>query len=207
MVNLLELPLVRLVTPSDLDRYKAMSLVDANAFDRPEFDARFRARRSSITTRSPVFSVACHSRRRPHFTSVGSRAPSTPVPRRRADARRGRQDAPLSPRSPTASAATPTISSRRRRRISRRSPTSRRTSIAIFLSMLSRYAISIRAIRSPWRPCRSRGTRAFVTGPVRPQDCDAIGQAADFVRREGIRTVITHGLVDGFIDGFPAPHH
>jgi nanoRNase/pAp phosphatase (c-di-AMP/oligoRNAs hydrolase) len=39
-------------------------------------------------------------------------------------------------------------------------------------------------------------------GLVRAQDRDAIGQAADFlVRREGIRTVITYGLVDGFIDG------
>src|SRR6185295_14315964 len=35
MVNLLELPLVRITVPEDLDRYTALSLVDTNSIELP----------------------------------------------------------------------------------------------------------------------------------------------------------------------------
>jgi nanoRNase/pAp phosphatase (c-di-AMP/oligoRNAs hydrolase) len=74
------------------------------------------------------------------------------------------------------------------------------------LGGLLRYAIpasSMRIMRRALEEMQVEGTWAFAgVGEVRPQDRDAIGQAADFLlRRDGIHTVITFGLVDGWIDG------
>jgi nanoRNase/pAp phosphatase (c-di-AMP/oligoRNAs hydrolase) len=77
---------------------------------------------------------------------------------------------------------------------------------ADLLAGLLRYAVpasSMRIMRRALEEMEIEGTWAFAgVGEVRAQDRDAIGQAADFLmRREGIRTVITFGLIDGSIDG------
>ncbi len=61
----------------------------------------------------------------------------------------------------------------------------------------------MRIMRRALEEMEIEGTWAFAgVGEVRAQDRDAIGQAADFLmRRDGIRTVITFGLIDGWIDG------
>jgi nanoRNase/pAp phosphatase (c-di-AMP/oligoRNAs hydrolase) len=77
---------------------------------------------------------------------------------------------------------------------------------AEMLAGLLRYAIpasSMRVMRRALEEMEVEGTWAFAgVGEVRAQDRDAIGQAADFLmRRDGIKTVITFGLVEGWIDG------
>src|SRR5262249_1208537 len=77
---------------------------------------------------------------------------------------------------------------------------------ADLLAGLLRFAIpasSMRVMRRALEELQIEGTWAFAgVAEVRPQDRDAIGQAADFLmRREGIKTVITFGLIDGWIDG------
>jgi nanoRNase/pAp phosphatase (c-di-AMP/oligoRNAs hydrolase) len=77
---------------------------------------------------------------------------------------------------------------------------------AEMLAGLLRYAVpasSMRIMRRALEEMEVEGTWAFAgVGEVRTQDRDAIGQAADFLmRRDGIRTVITFGLIEGSIDG------
>ncbi len=204
MVNLLELPLVRLVTPSDLDRYASMSLVDANAFDRPEFAALpcvsivdhhaiagklvadFVDVRTTVGSTSTIYTQ--------YLGDVPEVLEADGMPTRLATALaygiRSDTDDLL--------AATPSDL----QALAYLTPNVDRD----LLSMLARYAISAAAMNVTGRALEAmqiEGTWAFAgVGPVRAQDRDAIGQAADFlVRREGIRTVITYGLVDGFIDG------
>jgi nanoRNase/pAp phosphatase (c-di-AMP/oligoRNAs hydrolase) len=204
MVNLLELPLVRLVTPSDLDRYTAMSLVDANAFDRPEF--------SALPCASIVDHHAVAGKLIADFVDVRASVGSTStiyaeylreVPSAlEADGMAIRLATALAYgiRSDTDDllAATPADLEA----LAFLTPNVDRD----LLAMLARYAISAPSMSVTGRALEAmqiEGTWAFAgVGPVRAQDRDAIGQAADFlVRREGIRTVITYGLVDGFIDG------
>jgi nanoRNase/pAp phosphatase (c-di-AMP/oligoRNAs hydrolase) len=77
---------------------------------------------------------------------------------------------------------------------------------AELLAGLLRYAIpapAMRIMRRALEEVEVEGTWAFAgVGEVRPQDRDAIGQAADFLmRRDGLRTVLTFGLIEGWIDG------
>ncbi len=74
------------------------------------------------------------------------------------------------------------------------------------LAGLLRFAIppaTMRVVRRALEEMHVEGTWAFAgVGEVRPQDRDAIGQAADFLmRQDGIKTVLAFGLVDGFIHG------
>jgi nanoRNase/pAp phosphatase (c-di-AMP/oligoRNAs hydrolase) len=204
MVNLLELPLVRLATPSDLDRYSAMSLVDANALDRPEFctlpcvsivdhhsasgklAADFVDLRTDVGSTSTIYTE--YLRATPGVLAADGLAPRLATAL--AYGIRSDTDDLL--------AATP----RDLEALAHLTPFVDRD----VLAMLSRYAISAASMNVTGRALEAmqlEGTWAFAgVGPVRAQDRDAIGQAADFlVRREGLRTVITYGLVDGFIDG------
>jgi nanoRNase/pAp phosphatase (c-di-AMP/oligoRNAs hydrolase) len=204
MVNLLEMPLVRLVAPSDLDRYAAMSLVDANAFDRPEF--------STLPCASIVDHHAVAGKLVADFIDVRATVGSTSTiyAEYLAETRDLVEGDGMAIRLATALAygirsdtddllgATPADL----HALAYLTPHVDRD----LLAMLARYAISAPSMNVTGRALEAmqiEGTWAFAgVGPVRPQDRDAIGQAADFlVRREGIRTVITYGLVDGFIDG------
>lgn len=57
---------------------------------------------------------------------------------------------------------------------------------------------------APTRALEAGGLASRLAGvsEVRPQDRDAIGQAADFlIRRDGLKTVVTFALIEGTIDG------
>ena len=191
MVNLLEMPLTRIGGPDDLARYKAVSLVDANSVE------------SAAERGSPCVSIVDHhsvpGKLEADFIDIRPEVGATstiyteylwsaPAP-----VRGGRHSRPASPpRSPTASAATRTICSARRGPTCTRSATSPSYVDADMLAGLLRYAIpasSMRIMRRALEEMEVEGTWAFAgVGEVRPQDRDAIGQAADFLmRRDGIR--------------------
>jgi nanoRNase/pAp phosphatase (c-di-AMP/oligoRNAs hydrolase) len=205
MINLLELPLVRITQPEELDRYVALSMVDTNSLDLPRLAGR------------PCVSIVDHHAIggnveadfvdiRPH---VG--ATSTIYTEYMLEGTvRSLITNELAGRLATALVygirsdtddllhATP-------------SDFQAMANLANFvdsdvLAQLSHYAIpatSMRIMRKALEAMQVEGTWAFGgVGRVRPEDRDAIGQAADFlIRREGIRTVITFGLVDNWIDG------
>jgi nanoRNase/pAp phosphatase (c-di-AMP/oligoRNAs hydrolase) len=205
MVNLLEVPLVRIRGPEDLDRYVAMSLVDTNAIDLP------------LKSRLPCVSIVDHHSVSGKLVaefidirpSVG--ATSTIYTEYLRDApTRALESGGLATRLATALA------------YGIRSDTDDllRATAADFQAMgdlaafadrdvlatLSRYAIpdsAMQILRRALDAMRVEGTWAFAgVGEVRPRDRDAIGQAADFLlRRDGVKTVVTFALIDGTIDG------
>jgi nanoRNase/pAp phosphatase (c-di-AMP/oligoRNAs hydrolase) len=205
MVNLLELPLVRVSGPEDLDRYVAVSLVDANAMELPrrsglpcvsivdhhsvsgKLDAEFVDIRPSVGATSTIYTeylVQSGTHLLDHGAQ-GTRLATALAYGIRSDTDDLLRAAP--PDFLALAQLTPFVD-------------------ADLLAGLSRYAIpatSMRIMRRALEAMHIEGTWAIAgVGVVRPQDRDAIGQAADFlVRREGIKTVITFGLVEGWIDG------
>lgn len=205
MVNLLELPLVRLVDPHDLDRYAAMSLVDASTVDLPR--AVGLPCVSIVDHHTPVGKVEAD------FVDIrqGVGATSTIYTEYLLDSpTRALESGGLVTRLATAlaygirsdtddvlRATGPDLHA-----LGELAPYVE----ADILATLSRYAIPAAAMQIMHRALAAMqidGTWAYAgVGQVRPQDRDAIGQAADFlIRRDGLRTVITFGLIDGWIDG------
>jgi nanoRNase/pAp phosphatase (c-di-AMP/oligoRNAs hydrolase) len=205
MVNLLEVPLVRIGGAEDLDRYVAMSLVDANAVDLP------------IKSGLPCVSIVDHhtvsGKLAADFIDIrpGVGATSTIYTEYLRD-------------SPSRALEAGGLASRLATALSYgiRSDTDDllRASAADLYAMgdlaeysdrdvlasLSRYAIpesSMQILRRALDAMKVEGTWAFAgIGEVRPQDRDAIGQAADFLlRRDGLKTVVTFALIEGTIDG------
>jgi nanoRNase/pAp phosphatase (c-di-AMP/oligoRNAs hydrolase) len=205
MVNLLDLPLVRVTTTEDLERYQALSLVDANSLELPR------------NTGLPCVSIVDHHTLATKPTadfidirlSVG--AASTIYTEYLMDApTRVLDNASIATRLTTALAYG--IRSDTDELLHASSDDLRAMASIIdlvdvdILASLSRYGIpagSMRIMRRALEAMHVEGTWVFAgVGQVRSQDRDAIGQAADFlVRREGIRTAITFGLVEGWIDG------
>jgi nanoRNase/pAp phosphatase (c-di-AMP/oligoRNAs hydrolase) len=205
MINLLELPLVRITKPEDLDRYTALSMVDANSLDLPRsagipcvsivdhhavaghVDADFVDIRAHVGSTSTIYTeyLVEGTVRSLIDNGVGGRLATALSYGIRSDT-----DDLLHANPPDFQAM---------------------ASLASFvdtevLAQLSRYfipATSMRIMRRALEALQVEGTWAFAgVGHVRPQDRDAIGQAADYlIRREGIRTVVTFGLVDDWIDG------
>jgi nanoRNase/pAp phosphatase (c-di-AMP/oligoRNAs hydrolase) len=205
MVNLLELPLTRIGSAEDLRRYAAMSLVDANALE------------LALHTGTPCVSIVDHhslsGKPEADFTDIrpGVGATSTIYTE-------------YLWTSPTRAFETGGVATRLATALAYgiRSDTDDLLhatgadlhalgDLAAYvdtdlLTGLLRYAVpasSMRIIRRALEEMEIEGTWAFAgVGEVRPQDRDAIGQAADFLmRREGIRTVIAFGLIEGSIDG------
>lgn len=205
MVNLLDLPLVRVTTTEDLDRYQALSLVDANSLELP--------RNTGLPCVSIVDHHALATKPIADFIdirlSVG--AASTIYTEYLMDApTRVLDNASIATRLTTALAYG--IRSDTDELLHASSDDLRAMASIIdlvdvdILASLSRYGIpagSMRIMRRALEAMHVEGTWVFAgVGQVRSQDRDAIGQAADFlVRREGIRTAITFGLVEGWIDG------
>jgi nanoRNase/pAp phosphatase (c-di-AMP/oligoRNAs hydrolase) len=205
MVNLLELPLTRITTPEDLEKYSAMSLVDANSIELP--------RRAHL----PFVSIVDHhgvagkleadyADVRPHVGStstiyaeylmetgigvLGGGDLPTRLGTALAYGIRSDTDDLLRATSADLVALASLV----------------QYIDADVLSQLSRYSIPAAAMgimRRALDAMQIEGTWAVAgVGYVRSQDRDAIGQAADFLlRREGIRTVLAYGIVEGWIDG------
>jgi nanoRNase/pAp phosphatase (c-di-AMP/oligoRNAs hydrolase) len=204
MVNLLELPLVRLTSPEHLDRYAAMSLVDANSIELPKrsglpcvsivdhhsiggaVEADFVDIRPQVGSTSTIYTQYLLQ------TKGALEAGGLAVPLATALAYGIRSDTDdLLTATGTDMQAMATLSEWIDRDI---------------LATLCRYAIppaSLDVLRRALESMQIQGTWAFAgVGAVRPHDRDAIGQAADFlIRRDGIRTVVVYGMVNGFIDG------
>jgi nanoRNase/pAp phosphatase (c-di-AMP/oligoRNAs hydrolase) len=205
MVNLLDLPLVRVTAPEDLDRYQALSLVDANSIELPR------------STGLPCVSIVDHHAwaNKPTADFLDIRldvgAASTIYTEYVLDAQtRVLENASIATRLATALAYG--IRSDTDDLLHAASEDLRALASIIdlvdadILAALSRYGIpasSMRIMRKALEAMHIEGTWVFSgVGHVRSQDRDAIGQAADFlVRREGTRTAITFGLIDGWIDG------
>lgn len=205
MVNLLDLPLVRVTATEDLDRYQALSLVDANSIELP--------RTSGLPCVSIVDHHALANKPIADFIdirlSVG--AASTIYTEYLMDApTRILDNAAFATRLSTALAYgirsdTDELLHATGEDLRALASIIDRVDVDI-LASLSRYGIpagSMRIMRRALEAMHVEGTWVFAgVGQVRSQDRDAIGQAADFlVRREGIRTAITFGLVEGWIDG------
>jgi nanoRNase/pAp phosphatase (c-di-AMP/oligoRNAs hydrolase) len=205
MVNLLEVPLVRISAAESLERYAALSLVDANAIELPrsiglpcvsivdhhsvvgKLDADFVDIRTNVGSTSTIYTEYL-------WESPTSALESGGVAYRLATALaygiRSDTDDLLRARPPDLHALGDLME----------------YVDTDVLAGLSRYAIPASAMQITRRALEAiqvEGTWAFAgVGEVRPQDRDAIGQAADFlVRRDGIKTVIAFGLVEGWIDG------
>jgi nanoRNase/pAp phosphatase (c-di-AMP/oligoRNAs hydrolase) len=205
MVNLLELPLTRITGPEDLDRYTAMSLVDANSIELPrsaglpcvsivdhhaiggKIEADFVDIRPAVGATSTIYTEYLWAAPSRVFETGGF---TTRLATALAYGIRSDTDDLL-----RASGADLHALGDLADHVD-----------AETLAGLLRYAIpasSMRIIRRALEEMQVEGTWAFAgVGEVRPQDRDAIGQAADFLlRRDGIRTVITFGMVEGWIDG------
>lgn len=205
MVNLLDLPLVRVTAPEDLDRYHALSLVDTNSIELPR------------STGLPCVSIVDHhallSKASADFMDIrlAVGATSTIYAEYLLDSpSRVLDNASIATRLATALAYG--IRSDTDDLLHAASDDLRALANIIdlvdvdMLASLSHYGIpanSMRIMRRALEAMNIEGTWVFSgVGQVRGQDRDAIGQAADFlVRREGIRTAITFGLVEGWIDG------
>lgn len=205
MVNLLDLPLVRVTAPEDLDRYQALSLVDANSIELP--------RSAGLPCVSIVDHHALATKPTADFVDIRLTigAASTIYTEYILDApTRVLDNGSIATRLATALAYG--IRSDTDDLLHATSEDLRALANIIdlvdadVLASLSRYGIpasSMRIMRRALESMHVEGTWVFSgVGQVRSQDRDAIGQAADFlVRREGIRTAITFGLVEGWIDG------
>jgi nanoRNase/pAp phosphatase (c-di-AMP/oligoRNAs hydrolase) len=205
MVNLLEVPLVRIRGPEDLDRYVAMSLVDANAVELPH--------KSGLPCVSIVDHHAVSGKLEADFIdirpSVG--ATSTIYTEYLRDApTRALEAGGLASRLATALAYGIRSDTDDLLRASAADMYAMGDLAEYFdrdvLASLSRYAIpdsAMQILRRALEAMKVEGTWAFAgVGEVRPQDRDAIGQAADFlVRRDGLKTVVTFALIEGTIDG------
>jgi nanoRNase/pAp phosphatase (c-di-AMP/oligoRNAs hydrolase) len=205
MVNLLDLPLVRVTAPEDLDRYAALSLVDANSIELPrsaglpcvsivdhhsisgKLSADFVDIRLDVGATSTIYTeyIIEAPGRVLENGAIATRLATALAYGIRSDTddllRAGSEDL----------RALANLMDRVDRDV---------------LAGLSRYAIpasSMRIMRRALEAMQVEGTWVFAgVGQVRPQDRDAIGQAADFlVRRDGIKTAITFGLIEGWIDG------
>jgi nanoRNase/pAp phosphatase (c-di-AMP/oligoRNAs hydrolase) len=205
MVNLLEVPLTRITSTDDLSSYAGVSLVDANTMELP--------RAVGVPCVSIVDHHAIGGRLEADFVDIRPDVGATSTiyaEYLRMAPTRAFEGGPIAVRLSTALA------------YGIRSDTDDllHATGADFhalgelaeyvdtemLGGLLRYAIpasSMRIMRRALEEMQVEGTWAFAgVGEVRPQDRDAIGQAADFLlRRDGIHTVITFGLVDGWIDG------
>jgi len=204
MVKLLELPLVRVAGPEDLSRYVAMSLVDANSIELAgdltipcisivdhhsvsgKLEAPFIDIRVDVGSTSTIYTE--------YLVRAGVHREASSVARRLATALaygiRSDTDDLLR--------ATPADMHAMAELVTHLD--------ADILAQLSRYSITVgamRIIRRALEAMQIEGTWAVAgVGHVAPQDRDAIGQAADFLlRRDGVRTAITYGLVNGWIDG------
>jgi nanoRNase/pAp phosphatase (c-di-AMP/oligoRNAs hydrolase) len=205
MVNLLEVPLTRITSADDLASYVAMSLVDANTVELPR------------TTGLPCVSIVDHhsvtGKLEAEFldirTSVG--ATSTIYAEYiRAAPTRAFETGGMATRLATALAYgirsdTDDLLHATGADLHALGDLAEHVDSDMLGSLL-RYAIpasAMRIMRRALEEMQIEGTWAFAgVGEVRPQDRDAIGQAADFLlRRDGIHTVISFGLVDGWIDG------
>ena len=205
MVNLLDLPLTRITAPEDLEKYSAMTLVDANSIELPrkahlpcvsivdhhsvagKLDADYIDVRPHVGSTSTVYTE--------YLMEVGIGA-------------LGGGDLPM--RLGTALAYGIRSDTDDLLRASAADLVALASLVpyidADILSQLSRYSIPAAAMgvmRRALDAMQIEGTWAIAgVGYVRAQDRDAIGQAADFLlRREGIRTVLAYGIVEGWIDG------
>jgi nanoRNase/pAp phosphatase (c-di-AMP/oligoRNAs hydrolase) len=205
MVNLLELPLTRITGPEDLDRYVALSLVDSNSIELPrsaglpcvsivdhhsisgKLEADYIDIRTSVGATSTIYTEYLWASPTRVFETGGI---TTRLATALAYGIRSDTDDLLHATGPDLHALgdlTEHVD-------------------ADMLAGLLRYAIpasSMRIMRRALEEIEIEGTWAFAgVGEVRPQDRDAIGQAADFLmRRDGIKTVLTFGLIEGWIDG------
>lgn len=204
MVNLLGLPLTRIVGPEDLERYVALSLVDTSSVELPKsaglpcvsivdhhsiagrLEGDFIDIRTNVGATSTIYTE--------YLWASPTRAFETGITTRLATALaygiRSDTDDLL-----RATGADLHALGNLAEHVD-----------AETLAGLLRYAIPASAMRIMRRALDEMevdGTWAFAgVGEVRPQDRDAIGQAADFLlRREGIRTALTFGMIEGWIDG------
>jgi nanoRNase/pAp phosphatase (c-di-AMP/oligoRNAs hydrolase) len=205
MINLLDLPLVRVTCAEDLARYSAMSLVDANSIELP--------RNVGLPCASIVDHHTVSGKLNADYVDIrlAVGATSTIYTEYILEApTRVLEDATVATRLATALAYGIRSDTDD---LLRAGPEDLRALAnlvdrvdAEVLSSLSRYEIpaaSMRIMRRALEAMQVEGTWVFAgVGQVRAQDRDSIGQAADFlIRREGIKTAITFGLVDGWIDG------
>jgi nanoRNase/pAp phosphatase (c-di-AMP/oligoRNAs hydrolase) len=204
MVNLLALPLTRIVGPEDLDRYVALSLVDTSSVELPKsaglpcvsivdhhsiagrLTGDFIDIRTNVGATSTIYTE--------YLWSSPTRVLETGVTARLATA------LAYGIRSDTDDLLRATGSD-----LHALGDLAERVDSETLAGLL-RYAIpasAMRIMRRALDEMEIEGTWAFAgVGEVRPQDRDAIGQAADFLlRREGIRTVLTFGMIEGWIDG------
>jgi nanoRNase/pAp phosphatase (c-di-AMP/oligoRNAs hydrolase) len=205
MVNLLEVPLVRIRGAEDLDRYVAMSLVDANAVE------------LTIKSGLPCVSIVDHHAVSGKLTAdfidirPGVGATSTIYTEYLRDApTRALESGGLASRLATALAYGIRSDTDDLLRASPADLYAMGDLAEHFdrdvLASLSRYAVpeaSMQILRRALEAMKVEGTWAFAgVGEVRAQDRDAIGQAADFlVRRDGLKTAVTFALIEGNIDG------
>jgi nanoRNase/pAp phosphatase (c-di-AMP/oligoRNAs hydrolase) len=205
MVNLLEMPLTRITAPEELQRYAAMSLVDTNSIELPpsaglpcvsivdhhtacgKLDADFVDIRLDVGATSTIYTEYLWTAPARAFETGGL---ATRLSTALAYGIRSDTDDLLHATGADLHALGD---------LAEHVDTE-------MLGGLLRYAIpasSMRIMRRALEEMEIEGTWAFAgVGEVRAQDRDAIGQAADFLmRRDGVRTVITFGLIEGWIDG------
>lgn len=205
MVNLLDLPILRISGVEELERYAAMSLVDANAIELPrssglpcvsivdhhsvsgKVEADFIDIRTSVGATSTIYTE--YLRESPDFLLEHAGTLSRLATALAYGIRSDTDD--LLQAVPADLHALADLTEHVDRDV---------------LANLARYAIPGSAMAILGRAIEAahvEGTWVFAgVGPVRQEDRDAIGQAADFLlRREGIKTVIVYGMVGGTIDG------
>jgi nanoRNase/pAp phosphatase (c-di-AMP/oligoRNAs hydrolase) len=205
MVNLLEVPLTRISSTDDLSSYAGVSLVDANTMELP--------RAVGLPCVSIVDHHAIGGKLEADFVDIRPDVGATSTiyaEYLRMAPTRAFEGGPIATRLATALAYgirsdTDDLLHATGADLHALGDLAEHVDTEM-LGGLLRYAIpasSMRIMRRALEEMQVEGTWAFAgVGEVRPQDRDAIGQAADFLlRRDGIHTVITFGLVDGWIDG------
>jgi nanoRNase/pAp phosphatase (c-di-AMP/oligoRNAs hydrolase) len=205
MVNLLELPLVRLNGAEDLEGYSALSLVDAHAIELPygaglpcvsivdhhsvsgTVEAEFVDIRTDVGATSTIYTEYLFEG---PIQLLNQGTAAMRLATALAYGIRSDTDDLLRATEPDFHALA-------------RLSTYVDADVLAGLARFSIGATSMRIMRRALEAMEIHGTWALAgVGQVRPQDRDAIGQTADFlVRREGIKTAIVFGLVEGWIDG------